>query len=621
VKRVALAALVAGLGTGVGAGLGGSPAVADTPPAGTTTAACPTYNVPNTMTLVAGTPQSTKLGAPYAVDLQVSISNTNGCPVTTGLAGRPVTFAAPGSGPSGTFASSGSNAVLVGTNADGVAAAPQFTANGLPGGFAVVATSDYGMVAFSLVNTASGVAATISAVHASQSVTVGSRYAQPLQATVLDADGTPVAGAQVVFTLGASSDSGGGGGGGSTTAGASFTSGGTQATETTDSSGVATSPTLTANSTAGMFTASAATAGIAEPVSFRLVNVAGKPPRIRALAPGKQSALVGVRYGKPLRVRVVNGNGKPLGGASVTFTLASGSAGGSGGSGGSGSSPGASFVGGTNQVSATTDADGIATSPAFTANTTAGHFTAAATTTGTTQAATFSLANLAGKAPSVTLVGKGSRSTVVGARFREPLEVKVRDGHGKPLQGATVTFTLGSSGATGGADSGSAAGASFATGSTQASATTNAAGVATSPQLTANTTAGRFTASAATSGVARVVGFELRNLAGVPVAITPGAAASESTSVGTRFPIRLAVTIADAHQNPVAGVAVTFAAPARGPGGRFQGKRRLVQVKTDAHGIAIAPALVANKHAGGWVVRATAAGHSAAFALVNEPAA
>jgi hypothetical protein len=621
-RLVVPAALVACLSAGAGAAFVGSPAAADTPPAATTTPSCPTYNPPNTMTLVAGAPQSAKLGEPYATDLQVSISNTNGCPVTTGLAGVAVTFAAPSSGPSGRFASSGANAVLVGTNAAGVAAAPQFTANHLPGGFAVVASSDYGTVGFFLVNTASGVPATISTVRASQSAAVGSRYAQPLEATVMDADGNPVEGVPVTFALGANGDSGGGGGGSAAAAGASFSGGGTQATETTDSSGVATSPTFTANSTAGKFTASAATAGIAEPVSFTLANVAGKPPRIGALAPAKQSATVNARYRKPLRVRVLGGNGKPLPGASVTFTLGSDPAGGTGGTGGSGGdSPGASFVGGSSQVTATTDADGIATTPAFTANTTAGRFTATATTAGTTQAASFSLDNLAGKPPTVTLVGNGSRSAVVGDRYREPLEVKVRDGSGKALQGATVTFTLGSSGgAAGGSGSGSEAGASFATGSAQATATTNAAGIAISPALTANTTAGSFTASAATSGNARVVSFALRNLAGSAAAITPGAAATESISVGTRFPIRLAVTITDTHQNPVAGVAVTFAAPARGPSGRFAGNRRLVRVKTDAKGVAIAPALVANKVAGGWVVRATAAGHSAAFALVNQPA-
>ena len=132
---------------------------AATPPADTT--ACPTYNAPNALTLAGGTPQSAKLGTPFADPLQVTLANTNGCPITTPLAGIAVTFAAPGSGPSGTFSASGSNAVLVGTNAAGSATASQFTANTLAGGYQVVASSDYGSVSFSLVNTASGVPATI----------------------------------------------------------------------------------------------------------------------------------------------------------------------------------------------------------------------------------------------------------------------------------------------------------------------------------------------------------------------------------------------------------------------------------------------------------------------------
>jgi len=589
--------------------LGGSPAAADTTPSGTASA-CPSYNPPNTMTLVAGTPQSTKLGAPYATELQVSIANSNGCPVTTGLAGLPVTFTAPANGPSGKFASSGTNAVLVGTNAAGVALAPQFTANRLPGGFAVVATSDYGTVAFSLVNTASGVPATISAGGSSQSATIGSRYARPLQATVLDADGNPVDGIPVTFTLGAS----GGAGGSTAAADASFSGGGTQAMETTDSSGVATSPSFTANGTAGTFTASAATAGVVEPASFRLANLAGKPPRIMPLALARQSAVVGARYRKPLRVKLLDAQRKPVSGASVTFTLGSGA---TGGSNPGTSSAGASFVGGASQVTEATDASGTATSPRFTAGTTAGRFTATATTSGTAAAATFTLDNRAGTPPTVTTVGQAKGSAAIGSRYARPLVVKVRDGHGKPVQGATVTFTLGA--AAGGSGAASAAGASFVGGSAQATETTSAAGTATSPPLTANTIAGTFTATAATTGTTDAETFSLHNLAGTPTAIATGVAANESTTVGTRFPIRLAVTVTDAHQNPVAGVAVSFAAPALGPSGRFAGKRRLVHVKTDAKGVAIAPPLLADGVAGGWVVRATAAGHSAAFALLNEP--
>ena len=497
--RLALiAVLIGGLGGSTVLALGGSAAAAG--PTTTSAPACPAYNPPNTMTLVAGTPQSALLGTPYATDLQVSISNSNGCPVTTGLAGIPVTFAAPSSGPSGTFASSGSNAVLVGTSGSGIASAPELTANRLAGGFIAVASSDYGTVGFSLVNTASGIPATIAPVAASQSATVGSRYPQPLQATVLDTNNNPVVGATVTFTLGGGT--GGGAGPSSTaTAGASFAGGSNEATETTDSSGTATSPSFTANSTAGRFTATASTAAIVEPAGF-------------------------------------------------------------------------------------------------------------------------SLHNLAAKSPTIVAVGKTKRTATVGARYAEPLQVKVRNGSGAPLPGAAVTFTLEASGAAGGGpgSAGAAPGASFVGGATQAAETTNANGIATSPRLTANTTAGTFAATATMSGANEAASFEFRNRAGKPTTIMAGAGASESTVIGTRFPIRLAVTVSDKDGNPVAGVIVTFRAPSGGASGRFDGTKWAVEVKTDAKGIAVAPRFVANKTQGGYVVRADAAGHAAGFALVNQPA-
>ena len=488
--RLALiAALIGGLGGSSVLALGGSAAAAG--PTTTSAPACPAYNPPNTMTLVAGTPQSAQLGTPYATDLQVSISNSNGCPVTTGLAGIPVTFAAPSSGPSGTFASSGSNAVLVGTSASGIASAPELTANRLGGGFTAVASSDYGTVGFSLVNTASGVPVAIAAVTANQSATVGSRYPLPLQATVLDTNSNPVVGATVTFTLGA----------------------------------------------------------------------------------------------------------------------------------GSTASPGASFAGGSDQAAETTDSSGTATSPSFTANSTAGRFTATASTAGIVEPAGFSLHNLAAKSPTIVAVGKTKRTATVDARYAKPLQVKVRNGSGAPLPGAAVTFTLGASGAPGGGSgSAGAPGASFVGGATQAAETTNANGIATSPRLIANTTAGTFAVTATASETAGAASFELRNRAGKPTTIMAGAGASESTVVGTRFPIRLAVTVTDQDGNPVAGVIVTFRAPGGGASGRFDGTKRAVKVKTDAKGIAVAPRFVANRTQGGYVVRAGAAGHAAGFALVNQPA-
>jgi adhesin/invasin len=743
VKRLLVAFCVVAAGAPLAPVVAGASAAS---PAPQDTSSCPPYNPPNGLALVGGTPQSAKLGAPFESNLQVALVNTNGCPITTPIAGIAVTFAAPGSGPSGTFSSSGSNAVLVGTNASGTAMASQFTANRLPGGYAVVATSDYGSVAFSLVNTASGVPATIVPLSPpGQSATVSTSYAHPLQVKVADATGAPVAGVDVAFSLAsAAGGSGGGDGSGGGAPGASFDGGENQASVATDSTGVATSPPLVANGVAGRFTAVASVAGITQPLTFRLDNLAGKPPTVRAVGKRSLSGTVNRRYSRPLRVEVTDAAGRALQGQSVTFTLGAGAGGGAGGANDSnGGSPGASFSGGSSEVTETTNAAGIAVSPTFEANASAGRFTATAAVPGVTNPLAFSLDNLAGKPPRIAPLGPKRRAAtvggrygghldvkltdaagkplqgqavtftlgsggsggasgdagagaagasfvggsaqvtetsdaagiatsprfdanatagrftatatvggsnasasfrlenlaagaptlepqtrgfgaMVGARYGRPLAVRVLDGRRKPLQGQTVTFTLGEStgggGGAGGSGSGGA-GANFVGGSAQATATTDANGVAVSPRFEANTTAGLFTATATMPGTTAAASFRLDNRAAAPRTVTAGAGSSESAAVGTRFAIPLAVTVTDENGNPVGGAPVTFSAPDRGARGTFAGGRHRIRVRTNASGIAVAPRFTANEAAGGYVVEASVGGAvPAAFALVNRPA-
>ena len=441
------------------------------------TAACPSSNPPNELVLSGGTPQTARLGNAFAQSLRVSLANTNGCAVT-GAAGASVTFTAPSSGASATFAASGSSSVTVGTDASGAADTGQLTANGISGWYTVVAASGYGSVSFSLANTAAGVPLTIAAqAPAAQSETVGGRYPAPLQAVVRDGNGNPVEGVSVTFSLGAG-----------TGPGASFDGGGGQATETTDATGTATSPRFTANGVAGPFLATASTQGIVEPTGFSLTNLAAAAPRFTAAGPARQTAAVGARFGRPLEVRLRNADGSPVVGASVSFTLGAAAA---------------------------------------------------------------------------------------------------------------------------------AAGATFPGGAAQAAATTNARGIAVSPRPVANTVAGSFVATATTDAAPQAVEFTLHNRAGRPAAVAAGAGAVQAAAAGSRFRIRLAVTVTDAHGNLVAGAKVTFTAPENGAGGRF-GHRRSVVVKTDAKGVAVAPPFTANRVRGGYVVRARVAGLAAAFALVNR---
>lgn len=443
-----------------------------------TAAGCPSSNAPNTLLILGGSPQTAQLGQQFQSNLQVALANTNGCPLTGSLGGIAITFVAPSTGASGTFAASGSTNVTVGTDANGTAVAPAFRANDTAGSYQVTAVSDYGTVKLSLTNTASGVVASV-----------------------------------------------------------------------------------------------APTSSV------------------------EQVAFVNTQYGEPLQVRVTDANGAPVQGVSVTFSLGTGVY-----------SAGASFVGGAPQAAVQTNASGIATSPAFVANGSAGRFTAMASVSEIATVVTFGLDNRA-SAAAIAAVTPAVRSTRVHGRFTAPLGALVRDAQGRPVEGATVTFTLPQA-ATG-------AGATFAGGASQATATTDTDGRATSPALVANGSAGRYTASATVTGGDGSARFVLRNLAGNPATIAAGSASGESTRIGTRFPIRPAVTVTDADGNPVAGATVTFRAPAHGPSARF-GKRLVVRLKTDRNGVAVAPALTANRKPGGYVVTASSGpAQRAAFALVN----
>jgi protocatechuate 3,4-dioxygenase beta subunit len=470
---------------------------------GSAAATCPISNPPDELVLAGGSGQTAQLGKPFPAGLEVQLANSNGCPLTGNLAGVDIDFDAPGSGASGIFAGSGSREAIVGTNAQGIATAPTFTANYTAGSYTVDAHSDYGTVELYLTNTASGLPAAISAVGtSSQEAAVNSQYPQPLQARVTDANGNPVQGATVSFSV----------------------------------------------------------------------------------APGPTGA-------------------------------------------------GAAFLG-AGQATATTNADGVATSPPLLANASAGRFTAAASTDGVSTIATYALDNHAATL-TIQAAADADPTAAVGSRYRRRLQATVLDANSQPIEGATVTFVL--------TQGDSGAGATFLDGSTQAVESTDSNGRTTSPALVANKTAGAFAATATTAGDAGPATYTLTNLAGPPYTLAAGAADGTSTGIGARLPIRLAVTVTDRDGNPVPGALVRFTAPRHGPGGHFTIRNhtkkaakhahtkpartrtarthqsRSARVRTNAKGIAIAPPFTANHTSGGYAVTVRAGSRRTAFALVNRP--
>ncbi|MET8630533.1 hypothetical protein ABZW30_43700 [Kitasatospora sp. NPDC004669] len=93
------------------------------------------YSMVSSVTATAGTPQSTRIGTLFRVPFQATVTDTSGDPVP----GAPVTFTAPSTGPSGTFGATQRSVTEI-TDANGVATASGFIANGTVGSYALTAS-------------------------------------------------------------------------------------------------------------------------------------------------------------------------------------------------------------------------------------------------------------------------------------------------------------------------------------------------------------------------------------------------------------------------------------------------------------------------------------------------
>jgi len=477
---------------------------------GPTTSSCWTITlVPSAIAMSSGSNQATPVHTAFAAPLAAKVTDAHGTPV----AGVAVTFSAPTSGPSGTFAScSGGNPTstkcTVTTNATGIAISSVFTASTVAGGPYTVTASVSGVsttAGFSLTNTA-GAATTLSVSSGSgQSATVHATLASPLVAKVADAYGNSVSGVTVTFTAPGS--------------GASGTFAGSVNTAVTNASGIATSATFTANTTAGSYTVSAGASGTGS-VSFAETNTAGAATTLAASSGAGQSATVHSAFANKLAALVTDTYGNPVSGVTVTFTAP--------GSGASGT-----FAGSVN--TAVTNASGIATSATFTANTTAGSYTVSAGASGT-GSVTFAETNAAKAAHAIAVSSGSGQSAAVHSAFANKLAALVTDTYGNPVSGVTVTFTAPGSGASG----------TFA-GSAN-TALTNASGIAASATFTANTTAGSYSVSASVSGTGSVT-FAETNAAGAAAQLVFTTQPTSGQKITAETATAFKVTVEDTYGN------------------------------------------------------------------------
>ena len=257
-------------------------------------------------------------------------------------------------------------------------------------------------------------------------------------------------------------------------------------TATANAQGVATAPVFTANTIAGSYTVTAAVGTHTTNPGFALTNQPGAAATVTASAGTPQTATVNTAFATNLAATVVDSFGNAVPSATVTFNApASGASG--------------TFAGGVN--TATTNAQGVATAAAFTANTKAGSYTVTATSGSATTSPGFALTNKAGAPASIKASAGTPQSATINTAFAQRLTATVRDAFGNPVTGATVTFTAPASGASG----------TFAGGVNTAK--TNAAGMASAPVFTANGTVGSYTVTANVGTHTTSPGFALTNRA------------------------------------------------------------------------------------------------------------
>ncbi len=334
-----------------------------------------------------------------------------------------------------------------------------------------------------------------------QTGTVGLDLPTPITITVLSGS-SPMAGATVTF---------------SATAGGSAT----PATVVTSTTGIATT-TWRLGPTTGTQTLSATVVGVA-PSVFTATAVPGPAASVVPVSGSNQTETIGKPLPATLVARVNDAFGNPVASQTVTFVVVQG---------------GGSLTGAT-QVS---DAEGRAALGGWTLGLLPGFQTVEARVAGANPAVFIAIANPIPPASFLPVAGNIA-SVNAGTLVPVAPTVEARDSTGQPQPGVPVTFTITSGG---GAVQG-------------ATTTTDATGRASPTAWIVGLAPGPNTLTASTFGAPDVV-FQATSVAAVPTSIVPMPGDPFSGIRGNYLPNQPVFRLADDKGDPVAGIAVTFAA-------------------------------------------------------------
>jgi len=285
----------------------------------------------------------------------------------------------------------------------------------------------------------------------------------------------------------------------------------------TDASGIA-STDLTLGSAAGTVTVTARCGR--QTVTITATKTATGAATITAASVTDQSGTTSAAVGAPPSVLVLDGQGNPVSGVSITWAVTAG--------GGSVNTTGAT----------TTGATGLATLTSWTLGASAGLNTVTATSAGLSGSpVTFNANGVASAPTQIAVTSGGSQTGVTAGSAATATQFTVRDAGNNPVQGVTVSFSI-----TTGSGSLSVA-----------SAVTNASGQASVTYTTHTTVetatiAGSFTNAGGTVVTASTT---IASAAGAKTKLALQTQPSPNGSSGTALPIQPVVLIQDANSNTV----------------------------------------------------------------------
>ncbi len=498
---------------------------------------------PTSLVKTSGDNQSGSVSAPLTDSLVVRLLDASG----NGVPGRNVTFAIATGG--------GASSPTSATTDTAGRAATRWTLGPVTGGNSLIASSSGFSVTFQATSNSAAATTLLANSPLTQNGTAGLPAGSPPSVKVTDANGNPVAGVAITFSVA--------GGGGSILP---------VTPVTTNASGIATLSQWVLGTVAGGNTVTASAAGLTpSSLTFTSSGAAGAAAQLQVQTEPSSSAQSGVALAVQPAVRLADifGNAVTTSGTVVTAALASGS-------GTLGGTLTASTVGGVANFTnlAVTGPTGSYTI----------RFTSGSLTPDTSAVVTIG----AGVATKLAMITQPSATAVNAVALVQQPTVQVQDAAGNPVAGvvSVTAAILTGGGALGGT----------------ATVSTNAAGLASFAGLSITGTVGTRTLSFSSAGLTNAVSGNVAISAGAPTQMAVQVGNGQTATAGSTVPVPPSVVVRDVSGNAVAGVAVTFAV-ASGGGSVLP----VAAVTTNAGGIAAATSWTLGPAAGANTLTADAA--------------